>query len=134
MSAATGQSLVVGVEAMDDQRGILMDTIDELLQKLSVRNNHEDLDLQMAWLVQFVEMHFGCEETLLRRYGFPGLEEHCTAHERFLERIESAVEENEIVADKGLRHTLGLLRDEFVEHVEKLDRRCAEWLNARGVF
>jgi hemerythrin len=134
MSAATGQSLVVGVEAMDEQRGILMDTLNELRQKLADGSNRANLHRQMSWLVEFAEMHFDCEEMLLLRYGYPELDEHCDAHRGFLVRIESLVDEPEVVEVRGLDQTLGLLQTEFVDHVEKQDRRYGEWLNALGIY
>jgi|ERR1700733_9991560 len=134
MGTVTSQSLVVGVEAMDDQRGILMDTLNELRQQLNRGNGSTKLSPQLVRLVEFAEMHFGCEESLLRRYGFPNIEEHSAAHQELLDQMRHAVDRAERGADAEFHRSLSFLRGQYIAHVEKLDRKYAEWLNARGVY
>jgi hemerythrin len=134
MSAVTGQSVAVGIEAMDDQHEILMDTLNVLRQQLARGNASARLGQQMAHLVEFADMHFGCEESLLRRHGYPGLEQHSTAHQDLLEQIRYAVDRADRGADADLQRSLGFLRSRFIDHVATMDRQYAEWLHARGII
>ena len=55
----------VGVRAMDDQHGILMDTINELQVALARGCNQELVTAQLEQLVDFTGMHFWSEEKLM---------------------------------------------------------------------
>jgi hemerythrin-like metal-binding protein len=119
---------------MDDQHGILMDTLNALRQQLARGNGSARLNEQIARLVEFAGMHFGCEESLLRRYQFPGLETHRLAHERLMDQLKRAAGHAGFGDDAELYRILEFLRSQYVEHVEELDREYSQWLNARGVF
>ncbi|HEY6490866.1 MAG: hemerythrin domain-containing protein [Terracidiphilus sp.] len=135
MGAATGQSLVaVGIPAMDDQHGILMDTLQELKQQLARGNGKTRLGPQMARLVEFADMHFGCEESLLRRHAFPGLALHCGAHQELLDQIRHAMGTADRGSEADLLRDLSRLRGQIRDHIESLDRQYAEWLSERGLF
>jgi hemerythrin-like metal-binding protein len=134
MSAATGQSFAIGIPAMDDQHGILIDTLNELRQQLTCGNGAAKLSLPMARLVEFADMHFGCEESLLRRHGFPGLKAHCEAHQSLLDQIRHAVGTAERGSEAEFLRVLTFLRGQFRDHVETFDRQYAEWLNERGLY
>ena len=65
-------SCSVGVQAMDDQHGILMDTMNELHAALMRGCERKQLDGHLNRLAEFSHLHFVCEEQLLERNGFPG--------------------------------------------------------------
>jgi hemerythrin len=134
MSAATGQSCAVGIRAMDDQHGILIDTLNELRQQLERGSGNAKLCQQMARLVEFADMHFSCEENLLRRHGFPGLEAHCEAHQNLLDQIRHAVGAADRTSEAEFLRVLTYLRGQYRDHVETLDRQYGEWLNAHGIY
>ena len=135
MSAATSQSVAaVGVQAMDDQHEILMDTLNQLRQQLGHGRSGAELNGQISRLIEFADMHFSCEESLLRRHGFPGLKEHSEAHQKLLDLVRRAVERAGRGDDTALQQALSYLRGEYMQHVNGLDRQYAEWMNAQGVY
>src|SRR5579862_1151044 len=67
---------IVGVQAMDDQHGILMDTLNDLRTLLLRGSSRSAISLQLERLIEFTQMHFQSEEQLLVQQGFPGAEEH----------------------------------------------------------
>jgi hemerythrin len=123
----------VGVRAMDDQHGILMDTMNEI-RLASIRGaGREQIHLLMNQLIEFTEMHFASEEKLMEQNGFPSLAEHRAGHLRLLSHLhESAhwVQHGETVP---MRTLLSFLRDAFFEHMEGLDQQYGPWLNERGI-
>ncbi|MGB6192849.1 MAG: hemerythrin family protein [Terracidiphilus sp.] len=125
---------MVGVKAMDDQHGILVDTLNELRQQIARGNANSELKRQMERLVEFTRLHFGCEESLLERYDFPGLPEHRAAHQRLLSQIDRAAERGENGETNAFQKHLGSLSEAYMEHIEGLDRQYGEWLNQRGVY
>jgi len=123
----------VGVRAMDDQHGILMDTMNEL-RLANVRGASPDQVSELVdQLIAFTRMHFASEEQLMGQWGYPGLAEHQAEHRRLLALLlESAhwVQHGEIVP---MRTLLGRLRDGYLDHIEGFDRQYGPWLNERGV-
>jgi hemerythrin len=125
---------IVGVEAMDDQHGILMDTLNEIRNTLVHGVDRRAICLQFERLIEFTQMHFQCEEHLLQQQGFPGVVEHQTAHKHLLARLYAALEQ---LKDDDFVHfssLLGFLPAWYLEHVEQLDRPYGIWLNERGVY
>jgi hemerythrin-like metal-binding protein len=125
---------IVGVEAMDDQHGILMDTLNEIRTMLVHGANRRDLCLQLERLIEFTRMHFQCEEQLLKQQFFPEVNEHRTAHNHLLSQLYAALEHlnrDEFVHFSSL---LEFLPAWYLEHVEQLDRPYGKWLNERGVY
>ncbi len=125
---------VVGVKAMDDQHGILVDTLSELRQQIARGNPSDELNRQMERLVEFTRLHFGCEESLLERYGFPGLQEHRAAHQSLLCQIDRAAEHGESGEKTKFQRQLGSLSSAYMEHIEEMDRQYGAWLNELGVY
>ncbi|WP_348264790.1 bacteriohemerythrin [Telmatobacter sp. DSM 110680] len=125
---------IVGVQAMDDQHGILMDTLNELRVMLLHGGDRQCISLQLEHLIEFTQMHFQSEEQLLQREGFPGFEEHRTAHMHLLAKLYSALEQ--VNHDEALHFPslLAFLPSWYMEHVEQLDQPYGVWLNDRGVF
>jgi hemerythrin-like metal-binding protein len=72
---------------MDDQHGILMDTMNDLSMALVRGCGRERVTELLDRLTEFTRMHFFSEEQLLRQTGFPALDEHCTEHQRLLRKL-----------------------------------------------
>jgi hemerythrin len=130
---ATRASCLAGVEAMDDQHEILVDSLNAIDEQLIHGNSATRLAQQMARLAEFTHLHFGCEESLLRRVGYPGLEKHRKAHQDLMNRLKLAVDRAENGDDVELARTIESVRDQYLKHVEQLDREYSEWLNARAI-
>ena len=123
----------VDVRAMDDQHGILMDTMNELRLALVRGGGREQVNEILDRLIEFTRMHFWSEEQLMEKAGFLGLAEHRAEHHRMLaEMIQSA---HCLQYGQGLqtRAMLCAMRDGYIGHIEGLDREYGPWLNQRGV-
>jgi hemerythrin len=124
----------VDVRAMDDQHGILMDTMNELRHALVRGAGREQVSELLDRLIEFTRMHFWSEEKLMEEAGFPGLAEHRAEHNKMLaEMMQSAhcLQYGERLQTRALLRTL---RDGYIEHIEELDRAYGPWLNERGVY
>ncbi len=123
----------VDVRAMDDQHGILMDTVNELRLALVRGGGREQIGELLDRLIEFTRMHFWSEEQLMEQADFPGLAEHRAEHHRMLaEMLQSAhcLQHGEA---PQTREMLCALRDGYLEHIAGLDREYGPWLNERGV-
>jgi hemerythrin len=125
---------IVGVKAMDDQHGIIMDTMNDLRQMIIQGRERKAICDQMDRLIEFTQMHFECEEQLLEHQGFPGLQDHRTAHRRLLSQIQATAEHAKHSEDVEIQALFHFLRAWYMEHIEGLDRQYGPWLNERGVY
>lgn len=124
---------IVGVEAMDDQHGILMDTLNDLRLMIVRGAARRDLSVQLERLIEFTQMHFQSEEQLLRQHRFPGTEEHESEHHRLLAKLYTALDQVNR-EDVHLSAILEFLPAWYLDHVEQQDQPYGTWLNEHGVF
>lgn len=127
-------SCTVGVRAMDDQHGILMDAMNELRQAVAHGGGREQVSELLDRLIEFTRMHFWSEEQLMEQTGFPGLAEHRAEHHSMLAQILQSAHRVQYGQGVQMRPLLGFLRDWFMEHIEAMDREYGPWLNEHGVY
>lgn len=124
----------VPVRAMNDQHGILMDTVNELRLAIMHGQGREQISEVLDRLIEFTRMHFWSEEKLMDKTGYPDLAEHRAAHHRLLaEMIEGS---HRLQYGDGVRmhEALRVLRDGFLDHIEEIDRKYGPWLNSHGIL
>ena len=124
----------VGVQAMDDQHGILMDVINELRLALADGRHRNQVSESLSRLIEFTRMHFWSEERLMEQTGFPGLGEHRAEHERLLRQFHDSAQAARQGEEVRMRPLLCSLRDGYLEHIGGLDQQYGPWMNERGVI
>ena len=123
----------VGVRAMDDQHGILMDAINALRLALVRGHGRERISELLDEFIEFVRMHFWSEEQLMEQTGFAGLTEHRAEHHRMLADILQAAHRLQYNENVQLRPMLFDLHRGFLNHIESMDQKYAPWLHERGI-
>jgi hemerythrin len=119
----------VGVKAMDDQHGILRDTLNELRLAMMRGCSREQVCTLLDQPIEFTRVHFWSEVQLMEQTGFLGVAEHRAEHDRLLaQSLPSArrLEHGEAVQMSDFDC---FLRDWFIDHVEGLYREYGPWLN-----
>ena len=124
---------IVGVKAMDDQHGIIMDTLNDLRKMIVEGRDRKAICDQLDRVIAFSQAHFQSEEHLLEKQGYPALREHREAHQRLLIRLQEAAEHAKHSENGEIQSLFHFLRNWYSEHIEQLDRQYGPWLNARGV-
>jgi hemerythrin len=122
-----------GVKAMDDQHGVLMDTLNDLRLALVHGGGRDQVSVALNRLIELTRMHFSSEERLLEQHGFPGIAEHRDAHQRLLSQIEEAALHAQHNDEVHMRSLVLFLRDWYMKHVEDIDHQYGTWLNQRGI-
>ena len=125
---------IVGVKAMDDQHGIIMDTMNDLRLMIVQGRERKVICEQMERLIAFTQMHFQSEEQLLELQQFPGLANHREAHHHLLTQIQASLEHTRHSEDVDVSALFHFLRSWYMDHIERLDQQYGPWLNARGVY
>src|ERR1035437_5454133 len=123
----------VGVRAMDDQHGVLMDSMNELRPALMHGRGREQVRELLNMLIEFTRMHFWSEEQLMEQTGFPGLSEHRAEHQRLLRLFRESAHLVQQGDKVRMRPLLCSLRDGYLKHIEGPDQQYGPWMNQRGV-
>lgn len=123
----------IGVKAMDDQHGVLMDTLNELRLALVHGRARDEVSELLNRLIEFTRMHFSSEERLLEQHGYPGAAAHRDEHQRLLRQVEEAALRTQQNDDLHMQSLLLFLREWYLNHVEELDHQYGAWLNERGI-
>jgi len=123
----------VGVRAMDDQHGILMDAINALRLALVRGAGRERISELLDEFIEFTRMHFWSEEQIMAQTGFQGLEEHRVEHHRMLADILQAAHRLQYGKGVQLRPLLCGLHRGFLQHIETMDQKYVPWFHEHGV-
>ena len=123
----------VGLRAMDDQHGVLMDSMNELRLALMHGRGREQVRELLDTLIEFTRMHFWSEEQLMEQTGFPGLSEHRAEHQRLLRLFRESAHLVQQGDKVRMRPLLGSLRDGYLEHIGGPDQQYGPWMNQQGV-
>ncbi len=131
---AWSDSLSVGVPAMDDQHKELFRRISALLEGMLDVKVGTDIGKVVDFIAQYVLVHFGEEEGLLRAKGYPELEAHHALHEAFKAEFSSIA--SRLAAEGITASVLILIQDKVVnwliDHIGKVDRRYGDYFEVNG--
>ena len=128
--------LVTGNDLIDGQHQELIGKINDLLQtcetgdgKKKALNMWHILNT-LDYLEEYTNFHFSQEEALQEEIGYPGLKEHQTKHQEFVQSIKELyemLEEQEGPTDAFVQQVNKNVVDWFVNHIQGFDRAVAEY-------
>lgn len=127
------QACTVGVQAMDDQHGILLDALNELRMALLQGRECREIRGMLARTVELMRMHLESEERLLTMHGFPGVTEHRAEKQRLLGRLEQFNIRFEQRQTPAVYELVEYLRKWFTTHTAKDKRSYGQFFKSRGV-
>lgn len=115
-----------GINEIDNQHAEIMQIVNGLLATIEQRSNLSDVYYQVVHLYDVTLQHFRLEESLMRIFRYPLLEEHVAIHAGILAKI-------------GVLKDLSLHNDEidwteldtkkaFLVHMDEHDRKLCEFI------
>lgn len=119
------QELSVGNDHIDAQHRDIIRMINRLVERRDESMSSVDIADALTSLMQFMRQHFNDEEALMKKNGYPRLEEHVKEHMRFAEKLTELffVEDDEL-----LHRTIPFLRDWLVGHLAAEDMKVRPYL------
>lgn len=132
MSITWDESLRLGVPALDEQHEDLFAYFDKLSTALQDGNGSGVIIELLAYLDKYSASHFENEESFMRLYRYPGLEEQQLQHAAFRENIVMFTETlaaSEPTQEIALKIDAMLIRY-FINHVRKLDRMMIDHIKS----
>jgi len=133
MSIAWSPDLAIGVPEIDVQHQEIFVRVAALVAAVDGGKSTEELAGTLAFLVSYVQEHFGSEEGLMLVYAYPLATDHRDQHRAFMRTVGMLRHRFELEGpSKGLREELetflaGWLRD----HIGGSDRALGRWLVQR---
>jgi hemerythrin len=124
----------IGVQRLDNHHKRLFEAANRLFSAVENGKTPDEVVDILEFLLGYASFHFGEEEAVLARYGYPQLEAHRADHRRLIEQAEGLRERvhgGEIEVGSELSR---LVREWLVRHILDEDRRFASFLNEKGVY
>lgn len=93
---------LTGIDVVDADHRALFGAINALHERVTEGAASADIEATLDMLADYVDGHFGREEALMERAGYPDLVEHMSTHRRISHQVQdyrTAFEENGEIVD-----------------------------------
>lgn len=127
-------SLSMGIDTLDLQHRELFDRINDLRVAVSQGQARTETGRMIAYLEEYVKVHFTMEETLMKRKKYRDYVAHRQEHLNFLTMFfEMKQRYEELEAEGAILSFLAVeidrkLAEWLVEHIGKVDKQLGEFL------
>ncbi|MBF0107696.1 MAG: bacteriohemerythrin [Magnetococcales bacterium] len=125
--------LEVNIHDIDRQHKSLVEMINQLHVSIKTGESRTALEQVLPKLLRYTEEHFRHEEDLFAAHGFPDAVTHKEAHEKLLTRVQEFSDRLQRGDDRAAPALLGFLKSWLTQHIMKVDKKYAPFLNERGV-
>lgn len=124
----------VGVKEMDAEHAALVDMISRAHEAANggLVNIHLMIDV-VHGMADYAKVHFATEESLMKEHCYPGLHEHVSQHEAFVEQVENYKRKPFQEWEKSPTKVFRFLADWLVDHILGTDKELGAFLNEKGV-
>jgi len=125
--------LSVGVETLDNQHKVLIETLNELQAAMMKGQARAVAAKILNELIQYTRDHFAAEEAMMEQTKYSALAAHRIAHRELTKQVEDYVarlEKGDITL--GV-HLLNFLSDWLTKHIQGEDQKYGPWMNEHGV-
>lgn len=123
-------SLSVGHATIDSQHQEWFKRANALMDAMKQGKGRDEIEQTLAFLSEYVSIHFGDEEKLMRQHNYPGYQEQKTQHDQFVALIHGAQKD---FKEKGANSAMVIQLQQnifswLINHINKLDKGLGEFL------
>ncbi|HET9595344.1 MAG TPA: hemerythrin family protein [Anaeromyxobacteraceae bacterium] len=134
MAIEWSQKLAVGVEAIDAQHRELFKQVNQLIAAMEARHGEAEVTRIVQFLGDYVIRHFGDEERLMARTGYPDAAAHEKLHEAF---VADFVKLKAELARTGASPALATQLNQkvggwLIDHIGRTDRALGAFLAGKA--
>ncbi|SIO35376.1 bacteriohemerythrin [Halodesulfovibrio marinisediminis] len=125
--------LSVGINSIDDQHKVLVSLINELHAAMKARRSHNELLDVIDNLKNYTVTHFGYEEDLFAKHGYPDTKEHVEQHRKFVSEVvdfENGVRSGKLTVTMDV---MKFLKNWLTHHIKGTDKQYSGFLSSKGV-
>lgn len=119
-----------GSYAFDSHHMIIVNLLNKLFEILKNTEKRKNFEINyfIDILDDYLKMHFDLENRFMRKYHYPFIQKHLTAHKTFLNEYEKLKENLTNVNERNLFNLFNLLKEWFLEHEIKEDKNLIEYI------
>jgi hemerythrin-like metal-binding protein len=119
-----------GIPEIDHQHRRLLEQIEALMVALHEDHAAERIPELLAFLSQYVEVHFSTEERQMKAVDYPGLSAHKGIHDGMRSRLVSLIQAHAEGAETVTEQLVAWLMDWLIGHINDHDLPMARRLSA----
>ena len=125
--------LSVSVPVFDSQHSRLIDLINELHSSMTAGKGRLVIQKILDELVEYTRYHFTLEESALKKYDYPQLQEHIRLHEGFIDKLKSLTEKKEKGELFVPIEVFDFLNNWLIDHIKIEDKKYADLLAGKPI-
>jgi hemerythrin-like metal-binding protein len=132
------EDLSVGIEEIDEQHKELISRINDLVDSVRQHVCKYKIGDVIKFLEEYIVVHFGDEEGLMQKYGYPDYKAHKAQHEYFMREFAELKKELEKLEGGKKRgsydlsvETNRIVVDWILDHIAKVDKRLGAHLQTK---
>ena len=122
------------VSTVDEQHRELVRQVNGLVEAMKAGKGRQIIGDTLVFLGQYAVEHFGTEEALMRKHGYPGYDKHKGIHETF--KADFGKLAKELDGGSALTVTIDVQRrvlDWLKSHILQVDKEMGSFLKEKGV-
>jgi hemerythrin len=132
------EDLSVGIEEIDEQHKELISRINDLVDSVHQHVCKYKIGDVIKFLEEYIFVHFGDEEGLMKKYGYPDYPSHKAQHEFFIREFAELKKELEKLEGGKRRgsydlsvETNRIVVDWILDHIAKIDKKLGAYLQTK---
>ena len=125
--------LSVGVEPIDNQHRILVETLNELHRAVMQGETRNSTAPLLRSLLAYTRDHHAAEEQMMANVNYPELKQHQSLHRELRQMLQgflASIDRGETAINVDSLYTL---RDGLTNHIQRVDGGYRSWFAEHGV-
>jgi len=123
------EDLAVHHDQIDAEHRYLIGIINELHDAIADGRGREVVADTLAKLADYTIWHFSREEQIMRRVGYPHLDEHVAQHGALIDELGKRAWELEVGEDAVTERTMTFLKDWIYAHLRTDDKDLVNYIS-----
>ncbi len=123
----------VGIKKFDEQHKRIVGYLNELYEAMKGGKGKDALGEVLTGLLEYTRTHFLAEESLMKLYDYPGLDEHRMKHEKMANHVAVLAGKYKSGELTSPIQITNFLKDWLGKHIMKTDKEYAPFLKSKGV-
>lgn len=126
-------SLSVNITQLDEQHKKLVAMVNELHRAMKLKKSNSVIGSILDRLADYTVSHFGTEEKLFARYGYPEEKAHVEIHRKLVAQVVDIQKKFKAGESMVSMELMTFLKDWLVNHIQGTDKKYSSFLRGHGV-
>jgi hemerythrin len=130
MSLLWDESLVLGIEEIDNQHHAIFEQFELFSEAVQQRKSNESIEQLAGFLIEHAHVHFSTEEKIMAEFRYPNIDIQRHEHKEFerdASELKKRVEQEGATREIAIRATGTILRW-IIQHIKTHDKEMVEYV------